>query len=279
MNKKIPKYKFNNTEKLEFELTSLTSIFKKSKSKLYIPHRQDFYGLFYFTNSKGSHFVDFKEYEIQEGHIFLISNEQIHFFKNIEKTEGKIILFTSSFLDNDYLIDQVFETAIFNPFLFLNKEQRNYFDTLINQIKRIYVSDKKIKSEILKKYLEIILLEILQSNQETLNLNNNNYLRFLAFKKDIKDNFKSQKKVNFYANKQNISPKTLNLAVRQTVDKSAKQFINEYLILSAKRLLINSNLTSSEIAYELGFDEPTNFTKFFKKAEKSSPTMFRKAHK
>jgi len=279
VNKKIPKYKFKNAEKLEFELTSIASIFKKSKSKLYIPHRQDFYGLFYFTNSKGSHFVDFKEYEIQEGHIFLISNEQIHFFKNIEKTEGKIILFTSSFLDNDYLIDQVFETAIFNPFLFLNKEQRNYFDTLINQIKRIYVSDKKIKSEILKKYLEIILLEILQSNQETLNLKNNNYLRFLAFKKDIKDNFKSQKKVKFYANKQNISPKTLNLAVRQTVDKSAKQFINEYVILSAKRLLINSNLTSSEIAYELGFDEPTNFTKFFKKAEKISPTMFRKAHK
>jgi len=279
LNRKIPKYKFNNAEKLEFELTSITSIFEKSKSKLYIPHRQEFYGLFYFTNTNGSHFVDFKEYEIKEGHIFLISKEQVHFFKNIEKTKGDIILFTTSFLDNDYLIDQVFETAIYNPFLFLNKEQRNYFDTLINQIKCIYLSDKKMKSEILKKYLEIILLEILQSNQETLNLNNNNYLRFLTFKKDLKDNFKTQKKAIFYAKNQNISAKTLNLAIRQTIDKSTKQFINEYLILSAKRLLINSSLTSSEIAYELGFDEPTNFTKFFKKNEKISPTMFRKAHK
>ena len=279
MNKKIPKYKFNNTEKLEFELTSITSIFKKSKSKLYIPHRQDFYGLFYFTNTKGSHFVDFKEYKIQEGHVFLISNEQIHFFRNIEKTEGNIILFTSAFLDNDYLIDQVFETAIYNPFLPLKKGQRNYFDTLIKQINVIYLSNKKMKSEILKRYLEIILFEIYQSNQDNFIQKNSNYLRFITFKKDLKENFKTQKKVNFYAVKQSISPKTLNLAIRQIVDKSAKQFINEYLILSAKRLLINSNLTSSEIAYELGFDEPTNFTKFFKKAEKKSPTMFRKVHK
>jgi AraC-like DNA-binding protein len=49
--------------------------------------------------------------------------------------------------------------------------------------------------------------------------------------------------------------------------------------LLAKRLLVNSNLTSSEIAYELGFDEPTNFTKFFQKKEKISPSMFRKEHK
>lgn len=279
MNKKIPKYKFSNAEQLEFELTSITSIYKKSKSKLHTPHRQDFYGLFYFTNTKGSHFVDFKEYEIKEGQLFLISNEQVHFFKNIEKTKGNIILFTSSFLDNDWLIDQVFETAIYNPFLSLNKEQRNYFHTLIKQINTIFFSNKKMKSEILKRYLEIILFEIYQSNQERLTTKNNSYLRFITFKKDLKENFKTQKKVNFYAEKQNISPKTLNLAVRQTVDKSAKQFINEYLILSAKRLLINSTHTSSAIAYELGFDEPTNFTKFFKKAVNASPTMFRKEHK
>ncbi len=279
MHKKIPKYKFNNTKKLEFELTSITAVYKKSKSKLYLPHRQDFYGLFYFKNTKGSHFVDFKEYKIEEGHIFLISNEQIHFFKNIEKTEGNILLFTSSFLNNDYLIDQVFETAIYNPFLSLNKEQRDYFDTLIRQINTIYIANKKMKSEILKRYLEIFLFEIYQSNKDNLTIKNSSYLRFITFKRDLKVNFKTQKKVNFYAEKQNISPKTLNLAIRQTVDKSAKQFINEYLILSAKRLLINSNQTSSEIAYELGFDEPTNFIKFFKKVENITPTIFRKEHK
>ncbi len=157
MKKKIPQYSFNNPKNIEFELTSLTSIYEKSKQKLHIPHRQDFYGLFYFTNSHGKHFVDFNEYTLNKGDVFLISNEQIHYFKNIEKTKGKIILFTSTFLDNDYLIDQVFETAINSPFLSLNTEQQKYFDTVITQIETVFTSNKKMKSKILKNYLEIIL--------------------------------------------------------------------------------------------------------------------------
>jgi len=279
VSKKIPKYKFKNPQNLAFELTSITSIYEKSKQKLYIPHRQDFYGLFYFTNSYGKHFVDFNEYKIHKGDVFLISNEQIHYFKNIEKTKGKIILFTSTFLDNDYLIDQIFETAVYNPFLSLNRELQNYYDTLIKQIGTVFASNKKMKSEILKNYLEIILYEIYQFNQENPLIKNTDYFRFISFKKDVKEHFKKHNKISFYAEKQNISAKTLNLAIRKIVDKSAKQFISEYIVLLAKRLLINSNFTSSEIAYQLGFDEPTNFTKFFKKIEKKSPNMFRKEHK
>jgi len=277
--KKIPQYSFNNPQNIEFELTSLTSIYEKSKQKLHIPHRQDFYGLFYFTNSHGKHFVDFNEYKINKGDVFLISNEQIHYFKNIEKTKGKIILFTSTFLDNDYLIDQVFETVIYSPFLSLNTEQQKYFDTIITQIETVFTSNKKMKSKILKNYLEIVLYEIYQFNQESSLTKNTNYLRFISFKKDLKKYFHKHRKVIFYAKKQNVSSKTLNLAIREIVDKSAKQFINEYIILLAKRLLINTSFTSSEIAYELGFDEPTNFTKFFKKLENKSPSMFRKEHK
>jgi len=277
--KKIPQYSFNNPKNIQFELTSLASIYEKSKQKLHIPHRQDFYGLFYFTNSHGKHFVDFNEYKINKGDVFLISNEQIHYFKNIKKTKGKIIFFTSTFLDNDYLIDQVFETAINCPFFSLNEEQQKYFDTIITQIETVFISNKKMKSKILKNYLEIILYEIYQFNQENSLNKNINYLRYILFKKDLKKHFQKNRNVNFYAKKQNITSKTLNLAIREIVGKSAKQFINEYIVLLAKRLLINTNFTSSEIAYELGFDEPTNFTKFFKNIENKSPSMFRKEHK
>ncbi len=261
---------------MEFELTS---IYQKSKKKLYIPHRQDFYGLFYFTNSYGKHFVDFKEFEINKGDIFLISNEQVHYFEDISNTKGKIILFTASFFDNDTLIDNVFEKAEQQLFLSLNNKQRKYLENLLQQIETVYSSDRIMKNEILKNYLSILLFEIYQHHQEKQIINSTDYLRFVAFKKDLKENFREHKKVNFYAVEQNISSKTLNLVIREIVDKSAKQFINEYVILLAKRLLVNSNLTSSEIAYDLGFDEPTNFTKFFKKNEKKSPSLFRKEHK
>jgi len=278
VSKKTPKYKFNNTQDLDFELTSISAIYKKSELKLSIPHRQEFYGLFYFTNSFGKYFVDFKEYEIKKGSIFFISNEQIHFFRNIEKTTGNVILFTNTFLENDFLIEQVFEQNIGNPSVPIDSELLKEIDLLISQIKYILNSSKKMKLDILKKYLEIILLEIFQSKQEDLPLQNIYYQRFIQFKKDLKVHFKKHKNVKFYADKQFITTKTLNLAVREVVDKSAKQFIGEYLILLAKRMLINSKYSISEITYSLGFDEPTNFIKFFKNKEIITPSIFQKKY-
>ena len=279
MSKKTPKYEFNSAQNLEFELTTISHILKKSKSKITFPHKQDFYGLFYFTNSYGKHFVDFKEYDIKKGDIFFISNEQVHYFENIDNTEGNVILFTNSFLENDFLINQIFELNTGNPILSLNEQLLKDFETLILQISSVFSSTKKMKVEILKKYLEIILLEIYQYNQENLVLQNINYQRFLQFKKDLKEHFNKEKAVKFYADKQFISTKTLNIATREIINQSAKQYISEYIVLLAKRMLTSTSFTTTEIAYELGFDEPTNFTKFFKKKEKVTPVMFQKEHK
>jgi len=277
LRKDIPKYEFNNAQNIEFELTSISDILKKSKSELTIPHRQNFYGLFFFTNSNGKYYVDFKEYNIKKDTLFFISNEQVHYFKDIDKTEGKIILFTNSFLENDFLIEQVFEQNIGNPMLSINTQQVKEFNLLISQIKSIYTSSKKMKVDILKKFLEIILLETFLVNQEFYPTQSINYKRFIQFKKDLKKHFKNERGVTFYAEKQYITAKTLNIATRDIIDKSAKQFISDYIILLAKRMLIKSN--TNQISYELGFDEPTNFVKFFKNKEGISPTMFQKKQK
>jgi len=272
--KKIPKYEFNNAQNIAFELTTISDILKKSKSKLTTPHRQNFYGLFIFSNSYGKYFVDFKEYEIKKGTIFFISNEQIQYFKDIDKTIGNVILFTNSFLDNDFLLEQVFEQNTGNPMLYLNTKTVEEFDRLISQIKSVYFSEKKMKLAILKNFLEIILLETFQVSQECSPTQNTNYARFITFKKDLKENYKEEKGVSFYAEKQFISAKTLNIAIRDIIDKSAKQFINDYIILLAKRMLINTSAKTNEISDELGFNEPTNFVKFFKNKENTTPSMF-----
>jgi len=101
----------------------------------------------------------------------------------------------------------------------------------------------------------------------------------LQFKKDLKEHFNKEKAVKFYADKQFISTKTLNIATREIINQSTKQYISEYIVLLAKRMLTSTSFTTTEIAYELGFDEPTNFTKFFKKKEKVTPVMFQKEHK
>jgi len=153
------------------------------------------------------------------------------------------------------------------------------FQTIISLIEDVLATSSDRKSEILKRYLEIILIEISQNNKKGLPTNNINYKRFIQLKKDLKNNFKLHKNVGFYANKQYITSKTLNIAVREIVDQSAKQFINGYIILLAKRLLTSSQLSTTEISYELGFNEPTNFVKFFKNMEGATPSVFQKVFK
>ena len=174
------------------------------------------------------------------------------------------------------MIEQVFEQRIGTPILSLKNEILAEFEVLTTQLERVYHSNKKEKTNLLKRYLEIVLLEIQQFNQSSSLVQSVYFQRFLRFKKDLKQHYAQQHGVSFYANKQHITSKTLNIAIRQLVNKSAKQFINEYLILLAKRAIVNTYLTTAQIAINLGFSEPTNFTKFFKRYVLLSPSTFQK---
>lgn len=193
MDNQIPKYHFKKNQHLDFEITSIRSIYKNSKSKLIFPHRQDFYGIFYFTNNYGKFFIDFIEYEIRKGSIFFISNEQVHYFSEIDKTNGTVILFTNSFLEDDYLIEKVFEQNEGLLTLLLNSDQEEELKILFAKIESIYRTHKKMKREILKKYLEILLLEIYQNNQNNTLSKNISLQRFIKFKKDLKKHYKISK--------------------------------------------------------------------------------------
>jgi AraC-like DNA-binding protein len=73
----------------------------------------------------------------------------------------------------------------------------------------------------------------------------------------------------------NISSKILNVATSQIVGSSPKKMIIERIILEAKRLLFQTNHSTKEISFLLGFEEPTNFNKFFKKHTYITPIKFK----
>ena len=75
-----------------------------------------------------------------------------------------------------------------------------------------------------------------------------------------------------------ISTKTLNNITQSVVNNSAKAYIDERTIMQIKRLLISTDLSIKEIAYDSGFSDPTNFFKYFKKFTGNSPEVFRQAH-
>lgn len=85
------------------------------------------------------------------------------------------------------------------------------------------------------------------------------------------------KKVQDYAEILCVSDKHLNEIVKRQTGKSASTLIYRQLITEAKRLL-NSGLTVKEVGFELKFDDPAHFSKFFKTQTGSSPSDFRIIH-
>jgi AraC-like DNA-binding protein len=81
--------------------------------------------------------------------------------------------------------------------------------------------------------------------------------------------------VSGYASVMSISERKLNKALTAVLGKTAKELIDERIILEAKRMLAHTNYSIKEIGFELGFDEPTNFIKYFRKQEGKTPVEFR----
>jgi AraC-like DNA-binding protein len=91
----------------------------------------------------------------------------------------------------------------------------------------------------------------------------------------IEQKFKTEHTVSYYASELGVSPRKLGDIVKLYTGKYASDVIDDRLIAEAKRLLLFSDLTVKEIAFELGFEEHSYFTKVFKKLTGKTPSDFK----
>jgi len=85
------------------------------------------------------------------------------------------------------------------------------------------------------------------------------------------------KNVGDYAERLSVTPNYLTTTVKQNTGKTPKDIIQNRVFLESKNMLAYSTLDISEIAYQLNFQEPTHFTRFFRKFSGTTPNKFRKA--
>jgi AraC-like DNA-binding protein len=97
----------------------------------------------------------------------------------------------------------------------------------------------------------------------------NNFLRILE------ENFRRDEGVSFYADKMNMSERNLNLICKNNFQKSVSEIIETRKLIEAKRMLLYSDKSVSEIGYELGYNEKSYFTRVFHARMEITPTRFR----
>jgi AraC-like DNA-binding protein len=129
--------------------------------------------------------------------------------------------------------------------------------------------------------IRIYLLELFytvmcnsEENTESINITNQKNIVY-RFEKLIEQNYTTEHYPKFYADKLAITANYLNFVCKNFSGKKAGEIIRDRVILEAKRLLVNSELSISQISFQLGFDDNSYFTKFFKTFSGSSPSEFR----
>ena len=274
-------------EKLQFEIYSLNDYLTKNKGHIEKPHIHSFYQIIWFTKGNGKHFVDFNEFVASTNKIFFISKNQIHYFDNYSSYEGVIIHFNESFLmDNENDIDIFLKYNIFNdfesdPVFTIPTVAIENFTLLVSNLKKeISTPDKFAHKDFLKHLLKLFLISIQRlgkrNNYKNPSFNNQKNITQLKFRQALELNFKNIHTVKEYAYLLNISTKTLTNHITEIALKTPLEIINDRIILEAKRLLSHSSLNINEIGFQLGYEDPSYFVKFFKRQTKKSPSDFRK---
>ena len=233
------------------------------------------------------------EYEINERafktgrqYVVLTSPGQVHQWRAIQQDiKGFVLFFKRSFFDVQST------NGFFKDFPFFNINEANLFElgdeesqTLAFYYEQMHRAFGKVdggQDRFIQANLKAVLWFINTIYLKHIDHNESKkaeHTIIAQFKHLIADHFLKKRSVNEYAELLYITPNHLTQVVKKTTGRNAKSFIDERLMLEARYLLRYTDIDVKEVSYQLGFSEPPQFHKFFRKHQGSTPTEYRLAH-
>lgn len=271
-----------STQKTSIGVKRLEQGFKNNKN-ISSSHRHNFYQIIWVTKGYGTHLIDFNAYPIKPFTLYFLSPGQVHEWKLTEDVFGYIIAFTSELFSSasqgKNILTELPYFYIVNtqPLLYVGLEQAVVFNNIIERIESEYQASLVDREAMLSAYLWILLIEAkrIYCPKQTTHSVASSVLIAKQFLFLVEENFLTQTRVSEYAKLLSITANHLNETVKQTIGKTAGELIRDRRLLEAKRWLIHSELSISEIAHALNFEDPLYFGRFFKRYARCSPSHFR----
>lgn len=266
-----------------FEIVDLQLFFAtRPKKILEKDYRLNFWVIIYIIEGRGSHFIDFEKFEYKSGDIIFIQKNQVQRFKTNSEVKGYIMHINEPFLLNlnqnsNNVFFEFIDKSFGSPVISVDNSSESTNKKLIEILYSEYNRNVAEKEDIfIKALFESFVLSLRQQfTYISRSLKTGDYKIFVEFRELVEKYYMKHLTLDEYSKIMGISKKSINQATQGIVDMSAKEFANNQLFLEIKRNLSQGELLNYEIAELLGFVEPANMTKFFKRHEGVSPKVFR----
>lgn len=248
------------------------------------PQRVHFHAIILVEGGHSLHSVDFEQFPAEPGDLMIIPHRHVQAFSSERKLQGSMIVFTPAFIDGCSLEIRQLENAwrvllCAAPHIRLGDNSFSLVRRLLDALaKHSRVPAERFPDEAIATAFSLLIFTLAGlpetgASAEAQRPRDALEARFLAC---LEEHFKSEHMASFYAGALHVSLRTLDRRLVAVRSQTTRRAIASRLILEAKRLLTRRDIRVKSIAYELGFSDPHNFTRFFRSQTGNSPQAFRR---
>lgn len=292
VNPDIQNVRYSNPRRPEFdiEVMRLSELFGRVDAVHFRPpQRPQFHLLFFVTGGRGRHLIDFRIHPCRPGTVLHIRPGQVQQYLDDRRFEAIVVLFSRVFVlpdqalaklsGLDSLVDHVLPTGVLQASGEVSRLAANDFERLADEYGR--TDGSLLGVRIIQHLLNVLLLRLatLSASGERDLVPYTAAARTVArFQRELERRLGQSNRVDDFARWIGCSTKTLHTSCITTRGLGPKAMIDQRLVLEAQRMLAHTALPVEQIGAELGFGEPANFARLFRRCAGTSPGRFRLTH-
>ncbi|MBJ7539609.1 4-hydroxyphenylacetate catabolism regulatory protein HpaA [Marinomonas transparens] len=250
----------------------------------------DFCQIHFVLTGKTQFNIDQNLYKTNGCAIFYTPPATPHAFLTEVNAPGYVLTLHHSLISN--LVSEL-RTLDENRFLLLpscitanevKADQQHIFDatlSLVNMIKAEWTANHSHKDDVIQGLIKVLLLNVFRLSESDPKANSSNRHEveiYKHFNQLIESHYKTEKSIAFYCQELDINESRLNYICKKVTGSPPKVLINSRVILEAKRHILHSNQSFNELSYELGYLDPSYFSRFFQIKTGLTPSEFRKSN-
>ncbi|MDP5106603.1 MAG: helix-turn-helix domain-containing protein [Polaribacter sp.] len=247
--------------------------------------QQNAYAIYWIQEGSGTYNIDFESYTFTDNVLFFLSPGQVFTVDSEQIKTAYKLTFVRDFYCiqthdqevacNGVLFNNIYET----PFVKPCEKDTSKLNVILESLIEEFQYNETAQYDMLQSYLKQFIICAVRVKKENHVIKEDTETRlFKDFSLLVEQNFKTMHSVTEYAKRLGLSPKSITKHFQKLGTKTPSDFIKNRIVLEAKRQLIYTDKTVKEIAFELGFNDPAYFTRFFTKAISKSPLQFKKEY-